>query len=255
MELEKAKEILSAYQPDNYDSSDTLMEEALALAETNMELKKWFEDQLALDAQMFKALKGIPKISESQKEALLGNYRDVPDSKTNWFRQGIAIAAIFLVVLMGLGIGHYSIYRSNFGKFESFRSAMSYLAQSPYLSLDIKTNDLSELQLWLEARNLTSWTENELPRKILQDTPLGCAEINWRALSISLTCFHNSDGDIIHLFAIDSHPNDDSLISGIEQLTRTHGLQSIGWETDNKVFLLMGSKPHVDINEYFMSEV
>ncbi|MGB0372855.1 MAG: hypothetical protein ACPGN3_16100 [Opitutales bacterium] len=254
MKLEKAKEILSAYRPEHYDDSDTLMNEALKMTETNTELRNWFEEQLAIDTQIFDAFSSIPDVGDDRKDSLLGDYQNIQESKISWFKPILAIAAIALFTLLCFGLGHHRNYKNNFEEFESFRSAMSYFAASPYVSLDIKSQDLSELRSWLESNNLPLWSQSDLSTEILQETPVGCAEILWRDIRVSLTCFHNSEGEIIHLFSINSEASSEALTDDIEALARTHDLQSVGWHSSGQTFLLMGSEPHITISKYISTE-
>ena len=254
MNLDKAKEVLSAYRADQYDDSDSLMNEALSLLESNDELREWFEAQLAMDAQIFDAFSQAPPIANESKEVLLEEYQNYQDSQASRFRPLLAMAAVFVFVLLGLGLGHYGHYKYKLQRLDSFRSAMSYFASSPYVSLDFKSESLTELQKWLSQEDLPQWDLASVPSRLLEQKPLGCAEIEWRGLRVSLTCFHDSRGEVIHLFSIKNDSSVSDLSGAIEELLRTHDLQSFGWQSGDHTFLVMGSEPDVAVAEYLLSE-
>ena len=58
----------------------------------------------------------------------------------------------------------------------------------------------------------------------------------------------------MHLFSLNHNARSAELSAHIEDLARTHDLQSFGWQTENQVFLIMGSKPRVGVSQYDFDE-
>ena len=68
MTTEQAKELLAVYRPGTADESDLIFAEALALAKSDPELKKWFEESIAFDRGVRYTEREVNRILESFNE-------------------------------------------------------------------------------------------------------------------------------------------------------------------------------------------
>src|SRR5947207_357824 len=70
MNRETAKHILQSRRPSGQDDQDPQIAEALALAESDPELKQWFEDQHAFDAALAQHMQSTPLPADLKQKVL-----------------------------------------------------------------------------------------------------------------------------------------------------------------------------------------
>lgn len=154
-----------------------------------------------------------------------------------------AIAAI--VALCFFSIFGFLKSNNQLNRELTFReSASLYASQSNFL-LDMRTDQLDQVTEWLEQSD--SPTAAQLPAALTTNELLGCKQLNWRGIRVSLICFHQADGNIVHLFVI---PSQSIELDDLQRTAVAHSLQSAGWTTNGQTYLLVGSSPEVEVTHY-----
>jgi len=258
MNLQEAKDLLSAYLQSPEGESDTRMLEALQMADSDPELQEWIQQQAELDPQIRDALAGAP-VPENLESDLLKTVRvpqvvPIRSSKLQLlWSWGFAAAVL-------IGVGTVFFLRQNEtvvqdiqamisgtepDDFGNFREGMAYYVRSVYFNLDHHTKDLNSIQSWLEEKNAPVY--ETIPKELTALVPIGCKQLSWQDRDVSLVCFHTGDGKIVHMFILDRDGTADHLYQDITKIATSHDLETGGWLTDSTVYLLVGSDPQVDV--------
>ena len=242
------------------DPSEELGEElseALEMLESNPELQDWMEQQEQMDPIFKEAITDAP-VPEGLEEKLLqtvgaGKTGSRPARK--WLRWGSAIAA---VVVFGIGSlfvipkGEMviqgvqgTIAGTTPDSFDHFRDGMAYYIRNVYFQLDHTTQDLDSIENWLIDHQAPVY--ESIPSELLALNPIGCKEFQWQGQDVSLVCFHTRDGKIIHMFIMEKDSIEESRYQDISTIAASQDLETGGWITDSKVYVLVGSDSEVDI--------
>jgi len=254
MNIQQAKEILSAKQ--GTDSNDPLIQEALELASSHPELQDWIEEQERMDPQIASALSEVP-VPEGMEEKLLQAV--APKKRVVKFAYKRAVWNFGIAALLFIGIGAVFLARNDhivqnlqsrisgksYSEFSSFREGMAYFVSKVYFRLDHLTEDLDSIEGWLDENQVPTF--EDLPEALLALNPIGCKELLWNEAKVSLVCFHSKEGKIVHLFILPNEPQFRDGYEGITTVAQSNGLETGGWISDEKVYLLVGSDPDVDI--------
>lgn len=256
MKFEEARKVLSSCHPEDLKSPDPLIREALAMAAEYPELQELLSRQKEVDGRIAAALAETP-VPEDLRDRLLGSvagHQQKSRSRIVRLSWTFGIAAMLVI---GVGTVFLSknekmirdIQRTVSGKdhefFESYREGMAYYISSVYFQLDHLSDSLSSIENWLEEKDTPAY--DELPDQLVALNPIGCKEIAWRDRKVSLVCFHTERGKIIHLFIMDTPGPEDEAYDNISRVAVAHGLETGGWTSGEKVYLLVGSDETVDI--------
>jgi len=65
-------------------------------------------------------------------------------------------------------------------------------------SLEMKSNNVSELMTWLHTTHAMSGIT--IPEKVKSMEPVGCRTLRFRGNDVGLICFRRSNGRLLHLF-------------------------------------------------------
>ncbi|MEX0331219.1 MAG: hypothetical protein AB3N64_07335 [Puniceicoccaceae bacterium] len=260
MNKQRAKELLSAYLKDSSSEADPEIQRALELAESDPELIEWMQLQTEMDPALRDALSDIP-VPKDLEARLLETVRE--DEKVAGSRSparrlrlvGWGIAATLLVSVSTFWLLRenesivqnlqHSVSGVSPDDFSHFRDGMAYYINDVYFRLDHTTQDLDSIRSWLSSKQ--SPVYEDLPDALTNLDPIGCKQLQWQGLDVSLVCFHTADGRIVHLFLLDRDNATDNQFSGIDAVARSSGLETAGWVSSSTVYLLVGSDPSVDI--------
>ena len=257
MNKQQAKEILTVHMRCPEGDPPDGMEEALAMAESDPELREWLQLQAELDPVLEEALSNTP-VPPDLEETLLETVRTSPVvRKVAWYRQA-RIAGVAAAMVLGIGGSLFlrsnesivqtlqeSITGTSPDDFSHFRGGMAYYIRNVYFQLDHLTEDLDSIESWLDNSRAPGF--EDLPAPLTALVPLGCKELKWQGLDVALVCFHTRDGKIVHLFLLDQDKVDPGQINDITRVAVSSGLETGGWLSGDTVYLLVGFDPEVDI--------
>jgi anti-sigma factor RsiW len=213
MDNQKAKFVLSSYQPALGPQGDEEMRQALEQTERDAELKEWLERQSAFDAEISRALNSVPVPEGLREEILSGGRvtRSVP-----WWRKpavgAVAIAAV-LTLLTVLGAMIYESSREDgvagvepvaddHAMADWQIQALETLNQGfelDWVPADPgKTGSLSAVREYLRQRQLP------VPERVLANLDdaqiIGCMGYNGEH-RMSQVCFYTKDNQVVHVIA------------------------------------------------------
>ena len=260
MNNEHIKEILSAYRDDLPVDESPGVAEALAALETDADLRAWFDEEKRFDEEFGAALNAIPLpaglaqriLEEAPASSAL---EATPETKVVRFpRRRLWWAAAAAVVFTAVSLVKYFAFPppvdfpgSTFTSAQEFREDMAYYANSRFV-LAHMTKDLTDARDWLKKHH--SPTYEETPHPIVEFEGMGCTTFKWGPHQVSLVCFENESSEIVHLFVVDKSALSELLPADELQANEVlDKLETGGWMTESKLYLFVGSEPHVKIGE------
>jgi hypothetical protein len=223
MDRDEAKNILQLCRPGNEsDRNDPLIAAALALLDTDAELRTWFDAQQAFDATIAAELETIDPPADLKAAILAGMRAHVlhaepvvefstaqefpehprPAQNSNWWRNpwiGIAAIFVFMMVFLNVPRGQDVQLAQNDPALSGLPSVLPFLADQidgmKSWSFDKRDDNATQLQNYLASTGVPS------PKKLckkMQETPtIGCVTFNYNGSKLSMICF--KDGEVFHL--------------------------------------------------------
>ena len=263
MNIERAKELLSGNIDIPGDDLGNEMADALELLETSPELQNWMEQQEHMDPVLSGALNSTP-VPDGLEEKLLqtvGAAKRANRANTHWILWVGSLAAVVTFATVALqftpqgeriiqGV-QQSVSGTTPDDFDHLRDGMAYYIRNVYFRLDHVASDLDSIENWLMDNKAP--VHEFVPEELLALKPIGCKELSWQGNAVSLVCFHTGDGNIIHLFIMDRGSAGAEAYAGMENVIVSNDLETGGWTTEKKVYVLVGSSPDVDIEFALMS--
>lgn len=230
MTLEEAKRVLTLYRPGTADAGDPEFADAVELAQTNSELRAWFEQHCAFQAAMrskFRQIEAPPdlraRLDGAQKLGRLRRRR-----REAWMA---AAAAVLLLALAGSLLGPRIPNR-----FPNYLSRMVSGALRGY-SMDIVTNDLVEVRRFHAARGAPS--NYALTKGLEKLTPTGAGSLQWRSNPVAMVCFNRGDNQMLFLFVMNKAAVKDSPPAA-PQVSRVNKLLTVSWTRGDYTYVLAG---------------
>jgi hypothetical protein len=232
----EAKMILQAYRPSGDDASDPFFREALEQVERDPELKKWFANEMAWDANLRSRLETALPVSRNLKANLLALQkleRPIP-WWLNLARLTAATAIIALVVFVCILFTMPP--EKSLG---AFRQAMTVCSLQHHEHVTFEANDLSKIQAWLQGNGAT--TNFDLPPEIQAVGVQGCKVIDWNNQKVTMICFFSQEkGEHLDLFIV-NNPNGSLLPKAqAPQFARENGLMTACWSKNDNFYVLTG---------------
>ena len=232
MNVEEAKSLLGRCRLRQGDSQDPEVAEALVLAERTPELKKWFAEQQAFDAQMAEDVQSIA-VPGDLRGKLLALDTVQPRSRFRSLRPALAMAAAVAV----LGIIAAIWWRSKPLEFASLRQHIleASWGQQPHLAF--KTKDWNEVRAWLEGRNVQA--ELKVPLALQEYRLHGCTLVQWHGHSVPVLCL--SDGHRhMHLCVVDHAELADVPGADMPEFGKFGPMATASWSKADKAYVLTG---------------
>ncbi len=130
-----------------------------------------------------------------KKEEVAGRFEG---SRVTWTR-AILLATIAVVVAIAFMLMWTNFVRPR-ASLSDFRDEMiSFAKIDP--SLEMKSNQLSDLMSWLEKEH--GMFGVTIPENVKIMEPVGCRVLRFRAHDVGLICFRRANGKLLHLFVMD----------------------------------------------------
>lgn len=247
---EEVKLILGAYRPNGTDREDVEMAEALENARHDPELNRWFENELAFDTAITSKLQDVSAPHGLREQILAGQRftRHRSSAMQNWAPLAIAASIAFAFAAgwwTGTEKGERNTYTNGFTE---FRSDMVQTLESG-IELDARSSDLMQL---IDHTRLKSAPSPQSLSISSSASPMGCKVIEWKGRKVSLFCFKDNQGQIIHLFVNEIEPQGTPTSFSDERIVaRVQELPTLKWSTDDHQFLLVGQTPETDLSKYY----
>ncbi len=276
MTPKEAKALLGATRPGDEgvatEPEDGDVRAAFELLREDASLDVWYREECSLDeaigARLRDALAAPP---DSLRESLIAGMAAIqspapahPSGTRGALLRGWVAAAAGILVLGVVGLSLRDAWFSpeagtaqptpllgkSGAEFVSFRKSMSDYANGK-IKLSMKDEDTVALAEWVASNSGPIF--ESLPDKMNALSGIGCTVIDWDGRKVSLFCFRNTaNGHVAHLFVIGreafvSLPQGDAL----RKPEVCCGLESVAWNDENRVYLLVAHDPDFSVSEFF----
>jgi hypothetical protein len=232
MTIPEAKQILLLHRPWLGGSPDAETAAALALVQSDAELKRWWEDHLACQQALRAKLRAVP-VPAHLKEAILTERKIV--RPVFWQRPPVRLAAAAACVLL-LGIAALMLQPRTPDRFADFRARMVRSALRQY-SMDIVTNDMRQVRQFMAARGAPA--DYALPSGLQRLSLTGGAALKWRSAPVAMVCFDRGDKEMLYLFVMDRAVMKDGPPAS-PQVEKVNKLVTVSWSQGDRAYVLAG---------------
>jgi hypothetical protein len=228
---EEAKSILAIYRPNIDDREDPAVAEALRLAESDPELKRWCDEHWAAQNTLRRTLRTLP-VPDQLKQDILGSRPPLnfPMPAKVW----LALAAGF--ILLGVIVWLLRPASNSEDTFENYRDRMVRDAIRQY-QMDIVTHDATAIRTFLSTNNAPH--DYVLPAGLQRLQTTGAGLLAYRSQPVSMVCFDRGDGKILFLFVTDRKAVRDEPPQA-PQFKKISRLSSVSWVNGHNTYLLAG---------------
>jgi len=232
MDKQQAKLVLQALRPNDPDSTQPAFAEALALAESDPELKAWWEAQQQFDHKVSAKLKEVP-IPEDLRATIMAGRKIEKFSPTPSFSFWLAAAALVAILCAAGSLMHYRLYGPQ-PKDEYVASVLPLLGHnSP--DLGMVSSDREKLMAWLKERHAPMGV---LPDKMASLPPVGCQKYQLHGHNITLICFTMEGGAVAHLFIVNRKALIDPPANNAPVFDEMNGWHTAVWSSGHMSYLL-----------------
>lgn len=233
MNSQEAKLILQAYRPGGQDAADPMFAEALALAQRDPELQKWFAQEQVLDSLVQTRLQKAVPIPFGLKTRLLAQRKTV--RPTPWWRAPfwLVTAAAILILMAGLAV--VWLKPSNRPQFAELRQTMIQNSLQMENHVIHMAPDMAQIQSWLKSQKAPA--DFAMPASLHDAMLRGCKVLDWHGQKVTMICL-GAGGKHVDLFVIDCTRFRDFQPSETAQFARADGVTTAVWCNGDKTFLL-----------------
>jgi len=256
MNRDEAKNILLLYRPGTADSDDPQVIEALALAQQDVELARWFGEHCARQEMLRAKFRQIP-VPAGLKEQIVSEHAALARGATQRRNVLVGVLAVAAIVVALLIVSRTLIPRGagreDYNTLANYQGQMIGIASSAY-RMDYSTNDLTQIRAYL-ARNGAP-AEYTVPAPLEKTATTGCAIESWGNARVSMICFRtgkplppNQPGDL-WLFVVDRAAVKGAPTAASPQFTQLNRIITAVWAQGDKLYLLGTEGDQQTIQKY-----
>jgi len=233
MDKQEAKQVLQALRPNDLNTAEPTVIEALVLVESDPELKAWWEAEQSFDLKVAAKLRDVPLPADLRATILAGRKIEqlTPPPRLSYWLAAAAVLAILCLA----------------GTFKQISDATGPLARTEYAAavlpllnhdapvLGMTSPDRDKLAAWLKARNAPM---GGLPVGLTVLPTLGCQKFAVHGHTVSLICFALAGGGIAHLFIVDQQALSDPPGNNAPEFNQVQGWSTAAWSDGRMSYLL-----------------
>lgn len=239
------EEILSAYRTGDEQRHADDFNEAFQALENDTELENWFKEDQAFDDEFRAALGGFEAPAPKPIEEPTAEIKRFPFLK-------LAAAAALTLVLGGIGFNRYDAIQNqkSAALVNEFREGMAGFAASSF-ELDAMNNDLNVLRELIVSKGGAQ--APDLETIFVKGLPMGCKVVDWDGRKVSLYCFGNAEGQVVHSFVVPlTELNGDRAAAYLKNILEFSERDTGGFIVGDYAYLLVSSMPGVDIKPFLV---
>jgi len=234
MDKQEARLVLQAHRPNDLDTTEPAFAAALALVETDRELKAWWEAQQAFDRKVAAKIEEIEPPDDLRAAILAGSklHRLPPQP---FFPLWLAAAAA-IAILCAVGISfHAERAAARHISTDNFHNATLAFLGNDTPVLGMTSSDHDKVMAWLKDHKSPM---GDLPGKMSDLPSVGCQKIDVQGHSVSLICFTLAGGRLIHLFVVRSNDLADPPAEASPQFQEVNGWSTASWSDGPMSYML-----------------
>lgn len=228
----EAKLILASLRPDGPEAAQAPFLEALARAESDPELKAWWEAWQDLDRQVAAKVAEVP-VPDDLRAAILSG-RKVASSRPRMQYSSWLAAAAMLGILCVAGVFWQVANLGPVDKGDYISQILPVLGHDePHLALTSDNRKI--LDAWLKAQHAPLGT---MPPKVAAMPTVGCQKYVVHGHNVSLICFALAGGGVVHLFTVEKSALNDPPGVNTPEFDNIQGWNIASWSDDHMAYML-----------------
>jgi hypothetical protein len=232
MDKQEAKVVLQALRPNDLNTHQPAVIEALVFVENDPELKAWWEAQQSFDRKVAEKLEKVP-LPADLRTTILASRKISQITPQPHLALWVAAAAMLAFLCVA-------------GTFMQI-SATGPLAQTDYNAtvlpllnhdapaLAMTSPDHDKIAAWLKEQNAPMGT---LPAGMTALPTVGCQKFAVHGHTVSLICFVMAGGGLAHLFIVDQEALSDPPGNNAPEFNQVQGWSTAAWSDGHMSYLL-----------------
>lgn len=243
MDNQQVRETLALFRPGIDDPNDPLFAGALAQAQRDPELGRWFRRQQDVDTALRRKFTHLPVPAGLEQQ--ITSERRIARPAASWERRALlagAVAAVILAVVAG-----YLLRQPGPQNFAAFRATMAKLVSGEY-KMTLETRDQAAIRQFLAKNH--SPADYVLTREMDKLPAEGCALINWHEQRVSLVCLDRGEDRDLFLFVIDRSALPDPPAGQTPQFIRVGSMATASWSSGNRAYMLATKGSENDLRKF-----
>jgi hypothetical protein len=228
----EAKLVLQACRPAGRDAALPAFAEALAFAESDPELKAWWEAQQAFDRRVAAKLKELPLPADLRSTILVGRKIEQFTPRPHLSSWLAAAAAVAIVCVAGTVM---QISATGPVTRTEYAAAILPLLNHDAPALAMTSPDHDKIAAWLKERDAPM---GNLPAKMAALPAVGCQRFVVHGHAVSLICFALTGGGIAHLFIVNRQALSDPPADNAPEFNQDQGWSTASWSDVRMSYML-----------------
>ena len=241
MDRSQAKQVLQALRPSDLDTTKPLFAEALAMVETDPELRVWWAAQQDFDRKIADKLDLIP-IPPDLRANILGLNKVEPFTLRPFFPFWLAAAAMVAIFCALSTSYHVEYLASQHISTDTFTASTLGFLGNDAPSLAMTSPDHGQLMAWLKTQGAPT---GAMPDKMAALPGIGCQKIVIGGHNVSLVCFQLADGKIVHLFMVARSAMQEPPLRAAPDMKMINGWATASW-SDERMSYMLATKDGMD---------
>jgi len=239
MTREEAKQILLLYRPGTTDAEEPDVIAAMAVARSDAELGRWFQQHSAFQTAMRSKLRQIPVPNHRKLALLAGPAQGIIVPAAWWRQRPVWFGAIGLAAMLTLAaVLTYRTAPPALDRFGDYQAMMVSKARNNY-TMDWATSDMEHLRQEIKQRGAPA--DYSLTPALAKFKLTGGATFLWRNNPVAMVCFDRGDRQMVFLFVIERTAMKDAPPEQ-PQLENLNSLMTASWSQGDKTYVLAGPK-------------
>jgi hypothetical protein len=232
MDKQEAKLVLQALRPEDFNTHQPAVMEALGFVERDPELKAWWEAQQAFDHKVAAKLKEVPLPDDLRATILAG--RKIKRFTPQPYLASWLAAAAAVAILCVVGISRQFSASSSLAQTDYTATVLPLLNHdAPALAMTSPDHD--KIAAWLKEQNAPMGT---LPANMTALPTVGCQKFSVQGHTVSLICFVLAGGGLAHLFIVDERALSDPPADNKPAFNQVQGWSTAAWSDGRMSYLL-----------------
>jgi hypothetical protein len=218
------------------DDADPEIAEALALTESDAELREWLERQREFHQSVRQTFRQL-SVPAGLRNRILAH---APEVRLTWWQRLPVWAAAAAVVLLFLGLSSW--WRTDDDSFSTFRSRMVNAVIRQY-QMELRTNSLPAIRRFLFDRQAPS-------NFVLKDglnrlPPLGAGLQSWQKERVAMVCLDTGGRGTAILFVVNASSVEDPPPTQ-PSFKKVSKLMTASWTNGGRTYVLMVHNELID---------
>jgi hypothetical protein len=237
MDKKEAKQVLQALRPSDLDTTQPLFAQALAMVETDPELRVWWAAQQDFDRKVAQKLDLIP-IPPDLRANILATNKIEPFTLRPFFPFWLAAAAVVAVLCAISTSFHAEYLASQHISTDAFHQATLAFINNDTPDLAMLSTDHEKVKDWLKEQNAPM---GPMPGKLAAIPTIGCQKYMVQGHEVSLICFTMANGKEAHLFIIKRDAMQEPPLRAAPDMKMINGWATASWSDEHMSYMLATS--------------